>query len=232
MAAGSANPGGLRSCHDSACVPGAPTKIAEQRSDAAWLAALGSEGPEREAAQRDLRAVLVAGLRRGLGARAEAEIEDFAHEALLLVTRKLGSFRGESRFVTWATAIATRVAWTHLRRARWKDTSLDAWIGARGDEPHAPSHATGRADRALSQERILSALSRAVGSLTERQRAVITAELRGVPQDVLVERLGSNRNAVYKLAFDARRALQGALRAAGIDGDEIAWAFGDDEEDA
>ena len=38
----------------------------------------------------------------------------------------------------------------------------------------------------------------------------------GVPIDVLAERLGSNRNALYKLLHDARRRLRSHIVAAGF----------------
>jgi RNA polymerase sigma-70 factor, ECF subfamily len=37
--------------------------------------------------------------------------------------------------------------------------------------------------------------------------------LNGVPLDALVVELGSNRNALYKTMFDARRKLRAALAA-------------------
>ncbi len=72
-----------------------------------WLAAL--RGPERDEALVDLRAVLVRGLRVALGASSddlpEAAIEDFTQEALVKILHSLASFRGESRFTTWAQRI-------------------------------------------------------------------------------------------------------------------------------
>ena len=52
--------------------------------------------------------------------------------------------------------------------------------------------------------------------LTPRQREVFVAiVLNGVPLDALAVRLGSNRNAIYKMMFDARRKLRAALAAHG-----------------
>jgi hypothetical protein len=39
--------------------------------------------------------------------------------------------------------------------------------------------------------------------------------VNGVPLDALVVRRGSNRNAIYKMMFDARRKLRTALAADG-----------------
>jgi RNA polymerase sigma-70 factor, ECF subfamily len=41
-----------------------------------------------------------------------------------------------------------------------------------------------------------------------------------VPLDALVVKLASNRNAIYKMLFDARRKLRAALVANGYLGDD------------
>jgi len=52
--------------------------------------------------------------------------------------------------------------------------------------------------------------------LTARQRRVFVAiVLNGVPLDTLVLEMASNRNAIYKTLFDARRKLRAALVANG-----------------
>ena len=57
--------------------------------------------------------------------------------------------------------------------------------------------------------------------LTARQRRVFVAlVLNGVPLDTLVIEMGSNRNAIYKMMFDARRKLRAALAANGYVGDD------------
>jgi len=61
--------------------------------------------------------------------------------------------------------------------------------------------------------------------LTEKQRAALTAELKGMPQDEIARHLGSNRNAVYKLTHDARKRLKQALQAAGYVAEDVHAAF-------
>ncbi len=105
----------------------------KERTNEEWLIAL--RGAEREKALTDLRAVLMSGLRvtlkqRGRGA-AEASIEDFTQEALVKILDKLDTFQGESRFTTWAQRIAVNVAFTELRRRRWRDVSLEEVVGQR-----------------------------------------------------------------------------------------------------
>jgi RNA polymerase sigma-70 factor, ECF subfamily len=59
--------------------------------------------------------------------------------------------------------------------------------------------------------------------LTERQRQVFVAiVVNGVPLDAVVVELGTNRNAIYKMMFDARRKLCAALVAKGYLGTNTA----------
>lgn len=152
------------------------------RDNGAWLADLSASDERRGTAERDLRATLVAFLRRRFAAVAGDHVEDFAQEALARVLAQRSLFRGDCQFVTWALAIAARVATSELRRARWKDESLDAIVARRGEPFPAPPHDV---ERQLARRRILDALGAAVLELTAQQRLVITAELRGVPQDAI-----------------------------------------------
>ncbi len=183
-----------------------------ERSDEAWIAALSAREPS---ALADLRSYLVRGLTKALAGRADGHaIEDFAQEAVLKVLAGLGSFRGESRFTTWALTVAIRVAFSELRKARYRDVPLDA---AR-EEAAAP--AAEPADEGGPPA--LAALRRLIETdLTERQRALIRAELDGVPQAVIAERMGTNRNALYKLGHDARMKLKNGLLAAGFTAEQV-----------
>jgi RNA polymerase sigma-70 factor, ECF subfamily len=183
--------------------------------------------PETARAQAQLRVVLVAGLRRALRDRASAEAcEDFAQDALLRVREKLTSFRGDSRFTTWALALSVRIAFDELRHARWKDVSFEA-LTAQATAPlrFEPREEPAQ-ERGLAQTRVLHALSEVLdGQLTEKQRRVLVAELSGMPQAEIALQLGMNRNALYKLAHDARRKVKAQLEAAGVSADDVRWAF-------
>ena len=53
--------------------------------------------------------------------------------------------------------------------------------------------------------------------LSERQRQALTGVvIKGMPVEVVAERLGSNRNALYKLIFDARKRLRKGLEDRGL----------------
>ena len=68
---------------------------------------------------------------------------------------------------------------------------------------------------------LLDAVRAAIGTcLTPHQREVFRAlALNAVPIDVLAERLGTTRGALYKTLHDARRKLRADLAASGLGDD-------------
>lgn len=205
------------------------------RTNEEWIAALA--GDERDGALSDLRTILVRGLRAALGARGnvtDADVEDFAQDALLKILDNLDSFRGESRFTTWAQKIAVRVAYTELRRKRWQDWSLERVVegeeeGVRldftpmilADGEAGPEQQAVRASLVQVVEQTISE------KLTERQRtAMVAVMVEGAPMDEVARRMDTNRNALYKVLHDARSRLKSALLDAGYTVDEILAAFG------
>ena len=195
------------------------------RDDASWVRELSDPGAAGDAARSDLRAALVAGLVRMLRPKRvpEAQCEDFAQEALLRIGARLQGFRGESRFLTWALAVAARLAFDELRHRQWRDVSLeDVDPGGRAERADpAPGQ-----EHALARARVLDALDVAIReALTEKQRTVLVAELNGMPQAEIAARMGMTRNALYKLAHDARRKLRKRLLAVGLDAGDALEAF-------
>jgi RNA polymerase sigma-70 factor, ECF subfamily len=74
--------------------------------------------------------------------------------------------------------------------------------------------AAGEIDDAELLEELRTAVAQA---LTPRQRLVFVAVcVQGVPIDVLAERLGTTRSALYKTLHDARRKLRARLAADGL----------------
>jgi RNA polymerase sigma-70 factor, ECF subfamily len=198
------------------------------RDNDEWVRSLADDGPAGEAAQRELRRVLVGGLRRILVSRGVDEdlCEDFAQEALVRIRERLAAFRGESRFTTWALSIATRIAFDELRHKRWKDVSFEvATAEARGPLAFEP-RADASQEKALVRERVLAELRDVIDNkLTDKQRRVLIAELNGMPHAEMADALGMNRNAVYKLSHDARRRVKFHLESAGLSEVEVLWVF-------
>ena len=193
-----------------------------KRSNETWLQDLAQRS---ESALGELREVLVRNLRRVLSGRPrvdDAFLEDCAQESLLRVLDKLDQFDGRSQFITWATAIAIRLALGQMRRSRWKDVSLGDLVPS-AELPGRDATADDLAPDAQLQRRdLLEALNTSIHrDLTDRQRTALLAELRGMPQDEIAEQLGTSRNALYKLTHDARKKLKARLEAAGFTAEDL-----------
>jgi len=207
----------------------AATAAGLDAESAEWLRALAATGPRREVALARLHEMLVR-IARGEVARrgprlriTGPELDDLAYQAaadaLLAITGKLGQFRGESRFTTWAYKFVIFEVSAKIGRHFWRHPAvpLDA-----GDWDRLPDRFGFDPAREAEWRDLLAALHQAVDEkLTVRQRAVFVAiVLNNVPLDTLVIELASNRNAIYKTLFDARRKLRAALVANGYMGHE------------
>src|SRR3954470_10287062 len=204
------------------------TKPAPTSADSAardWVERLRAEGAEGQAAVAELHALLLKAARFEIGRRA-AELahlrggdqEDLAQQAaddaLMAVLRKLDQFRGESRFTTWAYKFALLEAAVKVRRRAWQGREIpledEAW--------NALADAGAPAGRGAEDAELFAALREEIEGLGDRQREVLVAvALHDVPIDVLAQRLGSTRGALYKNLHDARRQLRQALSARGFD---------------
>jgi RNA polymerase sigma-70 factor (ECF subfamily) len=190
----------------------------------AWLRAL--EGPPaiRETAIAELHALLLRGAYHELRRRratlthvSSDETHDLAmqaaDDALVAILAKLDTFRGASRFTTWAYKFVLLEAGVKARRRAWhgREVALEpqGWPLIADASPGT--------EQAVEDLELLSAIGDVVRTtLTPHQREVFAAlALNGVPIDVLAERLGTTRGALYKTLHDARRKLRAALAAAG-----------------
>jgi RNA polymerase sigma-70 factor (ECF subfamily) len=209
------------------------------------LAALQGSGARQHAALEDLRDYLLRAVYVYLSRhrsdlvhldRSEVEqlAEDYVQEALVLVLSKLDTFRGDSKLTTWAYRVAINLAAGDLRRRQWRDMSLDA-LNEAVEEELPPLSAMmedtsmSDPDQEVMRRQIWELIRQAIQEeLTERQRIVfINQYFRGVSPEVIAERLGTNRNNVYKIAHDARVKLKKHLAAQGLTEDEILAAFQD-----
>ena len=120
---------------------------------------------------------------------------------------KLDTFRGQSRFTTWAYKFALLEAGVKARRRAWQDREVPL------DDTAAFHDGGPTAQQTVEDAELLRAVRDAMRTvLTPHQREVFTAlALNGVPIDVLAERLGSTRGALYKTLHDARRKLRAAI---------------------
>jgi RNA polymerase sigma-70 factor (ECF subfamily) len=146
------------------------------------------------------------------------ELDDLAHQAAadatLAIIAKIGEFRGESRFTTWAYKFVIFEVSGKIGQHFWRNPAarLEA-----GEWDRLPDRFGLDPARESEWRDLVRAVRRAVEEeLTEHQRHVFTAiALDGVPLDALAAKLGSSRNALYKTMFDARRKLRASLVADG-----------------
>jgi len=200
--------------------------VAPDAESRAWLAALRSQGHAYDQAVARLHELLLRAARFEVSRRRTTlrhlrgeDLDDLAlqsaDDALAAVLAKLEQYRGASRFTTWAYKFALLEAAVKLRRLAWQGREIpvepERW-------PSPPSEASATHDGAETAE-LLDALREAIQTeLTPHQREVLVAiALNGVPIDVLAERLGTTRGALYKTLHDARKKLRTRLAAIGLD---------------
>jgi RNA polymerase sigma-70 factor (ECF subfamily) len=187
------------------------------------------QGSGKEEALGDLRVVLVRGLRAALHGRAsgvEPSIEDFVQEALIKILDNLNSFRGESRFTVWAQKICVRTAFAEMRRSRWRDVSLEEVIDRQGESLSAPTDPLTDPEQAATKGMILAVFRRFIDEeLTERQRTALLTALGGMSLEAIADRMGTNRNALYKLLHDARKRLKRRMEAENLLPQDVLGAF-------
>lgn len=216
-----------------------------KRTNEEWLSDLGVSGARQTAALKDLRRILLHAAKktfsiylRDLQAQQlDAVIglsDDCAQEALLAVLSHLQDFRGDSKFTTWAYKFAVNISLSTARRERQKflpraieekDTELVEWLFEKeGKSPPDPEL------QAMKKE-IWDVIRQVLqDDLTPRQREVLKLMVFDeVPMDEVVERLSSNRNAIYKLLHDARKKIKARLLDREIDLEHALRTFSNDE---
>jgi RNA polymerase sigma-70 factor, ECF subfamily len=190
-----------------------------------WLRCLRGHGREHDEAVARLHELLLRAARFECARRRPAlphlrgnDVDDIANQAaddaLVSILARLDSFRGASRFTTWAYKFALLEAAVKLRRRAWQGREVplepETWslFSSGGIEP----------DESAEQSELLETLQQAIADvLTPHQRRVLVAlALNGVPIDVLAERLNTTRGALYKTLHDARRKLRAKLEELGL----------------
>jgi RNA polymerase sigma-70 factor, ECF subfamily len=201
-------------------------ELGRARESRALLDGLRDAGPARDAAIAELHALLLRGAHHELRRRRDqvpyAALDDLAtqaaDDALAAILVKLHTFRGASRFTTWAYKFVLFEAGVKARRRAWQGREValedESWRRLADARPSA--------QRRVEDAELLRAIADAIETaLTPHQREIFTAlALNEVPIDVLAERLATTRGALYKTLHDARRKLRVTLAAGGHDLEE------------
>ena len=156
----------------------------------------------------------------------DALIDDLAQDSVLRILDRIDTYRGESRFTTWAMKVAVRVALTELRRRRWRDVSLDTLMEG-GFEPISKVSSSTDPVLAAEQKEALEMIGKLLKkALTKKQRLGMTAiMIKGMPIEEVARRMGTNRNALYKLLHDARNRLRKEMENQGMETNELLAIF-------
>lgn len=207
----------------------------DKRTNEEWVADLRAGGDRQAQALDDLRAIILRGLPYAIAGRldpnsseSQALTEEVVQETLMRVLEYLDSFEGRSQFTTWAHKIAVRAALTELRRVRWRevplpemdvDDDMDASYREMPDEGASPEEQVAQAEMMGRVKRIIRE------ELTDKQRKALTAVMEGFPLEEAARRLGTNRNALYKMLHDARLRLKKRLEKEGLTPQEVLSVF-------
>ena len=207
----------------------AVTGAALDDESADWLRALTAAGACRDDAVRRLHERLLRVVRHAMHRRksriAGTELDDIAHQAAadatMAVLATLATFRGESRFTTWAYKFVILEVSNKIGRHYWRNPPVSLQDE---DWDRLPDRFGIDPSRHAEAAELAAAIRRAVDTtLTERQRRLfVDIVLDAVPLDALVTKLGVSRNAIYKTLFEARRKIRAYLVANEYLPDDIA----------
>lgn len=144
----------------------------------------------------------------------DIDAEDVTQDVLLQVVRNLPSFRGDSAFPTWLHRVTVNAALSHRRRQAVRAThgvknTSDLF---KDEEPmQAPDPALPPDDLALSAES-RQRIEQAVAELPTAYRTVfVLADIEGLPNGEIAERLEMSLPAVKSRLHRARAMLRDAL---------------------
>lgn len=192
-----------------------------------WVKALTP--PPDEQAIDQLRGYLLKGLKSALYKNVDRDLdqfcEDIAQDSLLKVLDNVNTFRGESKFTTWAMKIAVREGYSELRKKRYKDISLEQYSSYDPDKKDVVEieHEQAGPDQITHESILVKKVMKIMDEqLTEKQKKALQhLMIDQIPMTVVAEIMGSNRNAIYKLVHDARMKLKQSMEAEGINPEEI-----------
>lgn len=192
-----------------------------------WIAAI--KPPPEDAAIQQLRKHLVKGLKASLYKYVDRDLDDFvediAQDSVMKILDKYDTFRGDSKFTTWAMKVAVREGYSELRKKRYKDISLEQYSSYDPEEKSAVEieHDQAGPDQMTHESMLVQKVMKIMEEeLTEKQQKVLQLlMIDQIPMTVVSEMMDSNRNAIYKLVHDARLKLKNRLEVEGIDTEEI-----------
>ena len=137
----------------------------------------------------------------------EADVEDAAQEAFVVVHRRLADFEGRSSLRTWLFEIARRVAADWRQRAHVRrETTID----------EAPERTTSGdlATELIARKQARAKLDLALAELDDEKREVfVLFELEQLPMQAVADAVGCPLQTAYARLYAARRLVTEAIAA-------------------
>lgn len=132
------------------------------------------------------------------------EAADLLQEVLILLVRKLSSYRGQSRFLTWLFSVTRNQAIEAGRRAARQRKKMER-VSVLTLEGSPEPDVAGSLDRRRISERVSAFLS----ELPDRQREIFQlSDLQGLSSPEIADILNVEPGTVRAALFKARRTLR------------------------
>lgn len=140
------------------------------------------------------------------------DVEDVLQDTNVEIIRHLHGFRGDSSFLTWATAVARSQLHRHRRRHRRYDVRDGAIEHASKSYPELAGLAELAPDDETARNELRGVLAAALDGLSDLDRQVfVLREVEGMTAPEAAEALGLSISAVKSRLHRARAALRTTL---------------------
>ncbi len=130
---------------------------------------------------------------------------DLSQEVFILLIRKIGSYRGDSRFLTWLFSVTRNQALEEMRRRRRREKKMNRF---KARQTAGPRHAAQEPSE-IDRKRLGELISQFLDELPPRQREVFQlSELQGLGSPEVGRILGLAPASVRAALLKARRSLR------------------------
>ena len=130
---------------------------------------------------------------------------DLCQEVFLLLLKKISSYRGEARFLTWLFSVTRNQALEEIRRKGRHEKKMNRFKAEISDFQSTPNRGEAHVDR----KRMGEIITVFIRDLPQRQREVFQmSELQGLSSPEIGTILGLNPGSVRAALLKARRALR------------------------
>ena len=191
-----------------------------QRTNQEWLNDLSAVNDRQAQALEDLRAIILRGLPYAIEGKLSPDdpgygtlAEQVVQATLTKICDSLASFDGCGEFVAWVYKIMVRDALLQVRRKRWQDARLKEMkqtSNVAAIQANEIPEDLCSLEKLLASNPLLQYLHCVLKEeLSVNQREAIRAMvMHRVPKEDVMQQLGMNREAYFKMIHDARLRLK------------------------